>query len=125
MGRLPGKYSKANPPPSGRYFSNVNMDELEPLLEYMRKLAEKYNVSVSSVALNYVICKGIRILLWSMQNLLVFSGVIPLGGARDGKQAEQNAGAFGWRLTAEEIADLENYPVTPSASFWNRFWQHG
>jgi aryl-alcohol dehydrogenase-like predicted oxidoreductase len=59
MGRLTGKYSKANPPPSGRGFSNVDMGELEPLLESMRRIADKRNVSVSSIALNYVICKGI------------------------------------------------------------------
>ena len=58
MGRLTGKYSKANPPPSGRGFSNVNMTELEPLLEAMRRIAAERNVSVSSVALNYVVCKG-------------------------------------------------------------------
>lgn len=58
MGRLTGKYSKANPPPAGRGFSNVNMDELEPVLETMRRIANTHNVSVSSVALNYVICKG-------------------------------------------------------------------
>jgi hypothetical protein len=58
MGRLTGKYSKANPPPAGRGFSNVNMEELEPLLETMRRIANNRNVSVSSIALNYVICKG-------------------------------------------------------------------
>jgi aryl-alcohol dehydrogenase-like predicted oxidoreductase len=109
MGRLTGKYSKANPAPSGRHFSNVSMDELEPLLETMRRIADKYNVSISSVALNYVICKG----------------VIPLGGARDAKQAEQNAGALGWRLTNAEITELESHPITPNTPFWNRFWQHG
>ncbi|CAF0988809.1 unnamed protein product [Rotaria sp. Silwood1] len=109
MGRLTGKYSEANPPPTGRHFSNVNMSELEPILETMRRIANKHSVSVSSVALNYVICKG----------------VIPLGGARDGKQAEQNAGALGWRLTNEEIAELESHKFTPIHSFWHRFWQHG
>jgi aryl-alcohol dehydrogenase-like predicted oxidoreductase len=59
MGRLTGKYSKANPPPNGRNFSNISLDELEPLLESMRRIAEKRNVSVSSIALNYVVCKGI------------------------------------------------------------------
>ncbi|CAF0920565.1 unnamed protein product [Rotaria sordida] len=101
--------SAANPPPSGRHFSNINMNELEPILETMRRIANKYNVSVSSVALNYVICKG----------------VIPLGGARDAKQAEQNAGALGWRLTNEEIVELESHPFTPANAFWQRFWQHG
>ena len=54
-----------------------------------------------------------------------FKGVIPLGGARDGKQAEENAGALGWRLTNEEITELESHPFTPTTSFWHRFWQHG
>jgi aryl-alcohol dehydrogenase-like predicted oxidoreductase len=63
MGRLTGKYSKANPVPSGRHFSNINMDELEPVLETMRRIADKQNVSVSSVALNYVICKGMESLI--------------------------------------------------------------
>ena len=58
MGRLTGKYSKDNPVPSGRHFTNVSMDELEPLLVTMRRIADEHNVSVSSVALNYVICKG-------------------------------------------------------------------
>jgi len=109
MGRLTGKYSRANPPPSNRAFSNVNMDELEPLLESMRRIADKRNISVSSVALNYVICKG----------------VIPLGGARDAKQAEQNAGALGWRLTNEEITELESHHVNPNQTFFNKFWQKG
>lgn len=60
MGRLTGKYSKDNPPPAGRHFSDVDMNQLEPLLETMKRFANKYNVSVSSVALNYVICKGKR-----------------------------------------------------------------
>ncbi|CAF1233070.1 unnamed protein product [Adineta steineri] len=96
MGRLTGKYSIANPPPKGRNFSNVSMEELEPLLESMRAIAEKRHVSV-----------------------------IPLGGARDGKQAEQNAGALGWRLTNEEISQLESHHVTPNLTFFNRMWQHG
>ncbi|CAF3822132.1 unnamed protein product, partial [Rotaria sordida] len=51
--------------------------------------------------------------------------VIPLGGARDAKQAEQNTGALGWRLTNEEIAELESYRFNPANAFWQRFWQHG
>ncbi|CAF4654121.1 unnamed protein product [Rotaria sp. Silwood1] len=109
MGRLTGKYSQANSLPANRNLSKINMDELEPLLESMRCIADKRNVSVSSVALNYVICKG----------------VIPLGGARNGKQAEQNAGALGWRLTNEEIARLESHHINPKLSFLNRFLQRG
>ena len=69
MGRLTGKYSEENPPPPGRHFSDVSMAELKPLLETMRRIGDKYNVSVSSVALNYVICKGME---YSM--LLLYRG---------------------------------------------------
>lgn len=51
--------------------------------------------------------------------------MIPLGGARDAKQAEQNAGALGWRLSEAEIKELESHHVTPNLSIFNRFWQHG
>ncbi|CAF1224338.1 unnamed protein product [Rotaria sordida] len=75
MGRLTGKYSKANSFPASRGFSHVS--------------------------------------------------VIPLGGARDGKQAEQNSGALGWRLTNEEISQLESYQINPKVSFFHRLIQHG
>jgi aryl-alcohol dehydrogenase-like predicted oxidoreductase len=109
MGLLTGKYSKENPIPANRNFFEVSIDELEPLTDAMRRIGEQHNVSVSSVALNYVICKG----------------VIPIGGARDAKQAEENAGALGWRLTKEEITELESYHVNRKIPFMVRFWQHG
>jgi aryl-alcohol dehydrogenase-like predicted oxidoreductase len=49
------------------------MEQLEPLLDVMRKLASKYEVPTSAIAINWVIQKG----------------AIPLGGARDAHQAEQ------------------------------------
>ena len=58
MGRLTGKYSKTNPIPSNRSYSSMKIDEIEPLIENMRSIADKHNVSISAVALNYVICKG-------------------------------------------------------------------
>ena len=56
-------------------FSNqsVSWDEMDPLLSEMRTLAEKYNVTMSAVALNWVICKG----------------AIALGGARNAKQSTE------------------------------------
>jgi aryl-alcohol dehydrogenase-like predicted oxidoreductase len=43
------------------------------------------------VALNWVICKG----------------ALPIPGAKNAGQAFENAGALGWRLTAEEVARLD------------------
>ena len=56
----------------------------------MRGLATKYDVSVSAIALNWVISMG----------------AVPLGGARNARQAEQNAKAASFRLTEEEMQSL-------------------
>jgi len=45
----------------------------------------------AEVALNWVICKG----------------AIPIPGAKTGNQAMLNAGALGWRLSDDEIAELD------------------
>ncbi|KAG0075126.1 hypothetical protein BGZ93_004659 [Podila epicladia] len=106
MGRLSGKYSAANPPPSGRSFSNYPMEELVPLLTVMEKIAKAHDTPMTSVALNYTICKG----------------TIPLGGARNPEQARQNAKALGWRLSDAEIAELDAVALVGESGF---FWQHG
>ncbi|KAJ9116566.1 hypothetical protein QFC20_000498 [Naganishia adeliensis] len=105
QGRLTGKYSAANPPPSGRRFSNMPMEQLEPLLDAMRGIAAKYDVPVSAVALNWVIAKG----------------AIPLGGAKNRQQAEQNAKALTFTLTDEEVEELASKSFKGKTSFW----QHG
>jgi diketogulonate reductase-like aldo/keto reductase len=46
----------------------------------------------SQVALNWLICKG----------------ALPIPGAKNAKQAEQNTGAKSWRLTAEEVKALDD-----------------
>ncbi|KAF9186900.1 hypothetical protein BGZ51_001690 [Haplosporangium sp. Z 767] len=106
MGRLSGKYSAENPPPSNRRFSNYPMTELKPLLSVMERIAKEHDVPMTAVALNYTICKG----------------TIPLGGARNPEQARQNAKAFGWRLSDKEIEDLESVALIGSTGL---IWQHG
>jgi aryl-alcohol dehydrogenase-like predicted oxidoreductase len=94
MGRLTGKYSSSNPVPKGRKFSSgFSWEQLDPLISQMRTLAKKYDVSISAIALNWVICKG----------------AIPLGGARNGKQARENAKATEFRLTEEEVGELGRF----------------
>nr|XP_019010908.1 auxin-induced protein [Kwoniella pini CBS 10737]OCF49689.1 auxin-induced protein [Kwoniella pini CBS 10737] len=91
MGRLTGKYNASNPIPSGRRFSNqYTWEQIAPLIEYMQTLSEKYTVSISAIALNWVISKG----------------AIPLGGARNAKQAGENAKALTFSLTSEEVKEL-------------------
>ena len=56
-----------------RFGGSLTWEQMDPLLTEMRSLAEKYDVPMSAIALNWVICKG----------------AIPLGGARNAEQAEQ------------------------------------
>jgi len=49
-------------------------------------------------------------------NWLVLRGAVPLVGAKNARQVEENAGALGWSLTAEEAAYLESVAES---------WPHG
>lgn len=108
MGRLTGKYSRENPPPSGRRFGKYPMDQLMPLLDKLREVAKRHDVSCSAVALKWVIQKG----------------AIPLGGVKNARQADENAKAASeaWALTEEEMRELEGLALEGST---NWMWQHG
>jgi diketogulonate reductase-like aldo/keto reductase len=44
-------------------------------------------------------------------NWLMRQGALPIPGAKTGKQAVANAGAFGWDLTDEEFAQLDKLKI--------------
>jgi len=102
MGRLTGKYSKENPPKGNRKFSKFSMEELEPLLEKLREIAKAHNKTVSQVSINWCICKE----------------TIPIVGIKNKQQAEDNLGALGWRLTEQEVADLDKFTKQSKWSMW-------
>ncbi|WVQ82343.1 hypothetical protein IAT38_004471 [Cryptococcus sp. DSM 104549] len=107
MGRLTGKYNEKNPIPSGRRFSSqYTWDQLAPLIAELGTIASKYGVTHSAVALNWVIRKG----------------AIPLGGARNASQAEQNAKATTFSLEDEEVERLSKLGFSGKTS-WG--WQRG
>lgn len=66
-------------------------DEIETLMSVMQNIANKRQKTISQVALNYIMCKG----------------VIPIPGARNVAQLNDNIGAMGWRLTKNDIDELE------------------
>jgi aryl-alcohol dehydrogenase-like predicted oxidoreductase len=105
MGRLTGKYDSKNPPPGSRRFANYSMERLDPLIKQLRELGSKYNKSPAQIALNWCICKG----------------TIPIPGAKNAKQATDNAGALGFRLTKEELTSLDKLGEIGSTNIW----QHG
>ena len=92
-GLLTGKYNADYPPPGsrGRLYTFL-LPKIGPLLKVMTEIGQDHGgKSNSQVALNWVICKG--------------GLVIP--GAKNAEQAEQNAGALGWKLTEQEMARLD------------------
>ncbi len=92
QGLLTGKYSPRNPPPGMRRFISGNaMDRLEPLLARLRQVGQVRGKTPSQVALNWLIVKG----------------AVPIPGAKNLRQAQENAGALGWRLTEEEVQSLD------------------
>jgi aryl-alcohol dehydrogenase-like predicted oxidoreductase len=110
QGRLTGKYSAGNPPPGKRNFSDYPMAEIEPLLAELRRIGARYgDKTPSQVALNWVICKG----------------AVPIPGAKNQQQAEQNAGALGWRLSPEDMQALDRVSKPGRRGLMHRIWQHG
>lgn len=94
MGLLTGKYSAENPPGGsrGRRYSRQFLRGLQPLLERMQAIGVAHGGrTLAQVALNWVIAKG----------------ALPIPGAKNARQADDNAGATGWALAGEEIAALD------------------
>lgn len=94
MGVLTGKYTASNPPGGfrSRRYSRQLLERVEPLLSEMRKIgSDRGGKTLSQIAVNWVLCKG----------------ALPIPGAKNHRQAEENAGAFGWRLTESEVARLD------------------
>jgi aryl-alcohol dehydrogenase-like predicted oxidoreductase len=95
MGMLTGKYTPENPP-SGHRQQKYNREflmRIKPLLDGLRQIGEdRGGKTPAQVALNWTICKG----------------TLPIPGAKNGHQAEMNAGALGWRLTSSEMDRLDD-----------------
>jgi diketogulonate reductase-like aldo/keto reductase len=56
---------------------------------------------------------------------LIAKGSVPIPGAKNRDQAEQNAGALGWQLTEEEVAALDAVALVGKRGIAQRVWQHG
>lgn len=110
QGRLTGKYSAANPPPGKRRFSAHPMQRVDAVVAVLRRIGAAHDGHTpSQVALNWLIAKG----------------AVPIPGAKNRRQAEENAGALGWSLTDAELAALDAASLEGKRSLQSYFWQHG
>jgi aryl-alcohol dehydrogenase-like predicted oxidoreductase len=93
-GILSGKYTPENLPPGmrRRRYSRERIAAMQPLVGLLKEIGEAHNGKTrSQVALNWLLCKG----------------ALPIPGAKNPAQAQENAGALGWRLTEAEVAVLD------------------
>ncbi len=72
-------------------FSANGLSKIEPLINQLKQLGDKYQKTVVQVALNWLIAQG---------------NVIPIPGAKNARQAQENAGAMGWQLSPEDVEQL-------------------
>jgi aryl-alcohol dehydrogenase-like predicted oxidoreductase len=110
QGRLTGKYTVDNPPPKTRTFSNYPMASVDRIVEILRRIGEAHGGRTpSQVALAWIIAKG----------------AVPIPGAKSRRQAEENAGALGWRMDDAEVAALDAAAFYGKRGVSQRVWQHG
>ncbi|XP_065863110.1 pyridoxal reductase, chloroplastic isoform X2 [Euphorbia lathyris] len=92
LGMLTGKYTSSTLPfgPRALLFKQI-LPGLDPLLSALREIAERRHKTIPQVAINWCICNG----------------AIPIPGVKSVKQAKENLGALGWRLSSDELLQLE------------------
>lgn len=93
-GILTGKYSANNVPSGFRSwrYNKSYLTKVEPLLHALEEIGEAHaSMTPARVALNWLMCKG----------------AVPIPGARNVKQAQDNAGSLGWRLSIDEVNRLD------------------
>lgn len=95
-GMLTGKYFAQNRP--GGFFRRIlpqynrkTLDAIQPVIHLLRQIGERYSKTPSQVSLR-----------WLIENPIV----LPIPGAKNGKQAMDNAGALAFSLTPEEVGSL-------------------
>jgi aryl-alcohol dehydrogenase-like predicted oxidoreductase len=94
QGILTGKYTPRQPLPGirGWRYGRSLLEKVQPLLGLMVEIGQAHGgKSAGQVALNWVICKG----------------ALPIPGAKNLRQAQENLGALGWRLVEAEMAALD------------------
>jgi len=95
QGLLTGKYTGQEKPSGARRldprFKPSGMTQISPIMNALQELAETYQKTPAQIALNWLITQG----------------AIPIPGAKNANQAQQNAGALGWQLDSEDIQTLD------------------
>ena len=98
-GLLTGKYHAGRKPEDevrkgGKNFRDENLAEIGKLVAVLKEVGDKHGKSPGQVALN-----------WLMRQA---GTVVPIPGAKNPAQAEENAGAAGWTLADGEVRRISD-----------------
>ena len=98
QGVLTGKYSPENIPngdvrEGNELFAPKNLEKAKEILSMLKSLGEKYSKTPAQIALNWLASK---------------KDVIPIPGAKNSKQAMENADSVSFKLTGREISEMES-----------------
>lgn len=88
------KFNEGDTRPSSIYYQEPNLSEILKFTDKLRKIADERNVTVSQLVLN-----------WTIQQPGI---TCALAGARNATQVVENVKASEFRLTAEEINNINN-----------------
>lgn len=93
LGLLTGKYTESGPFPQGlrKGLFRELLPQVKPVLGCLQEIGKSRHKTPSQVALNWCMAKG----------------TIPIPGAKNVRQAQDNIGALGWSLNLGEIDELD------------------
>ena len=79
-------------------FRTLRREKVEPLFQVLDEIATAHEKTLSQVALNWLLSQDPR--------------VIPIPGAKNARQARENSGALGWRLTPAECNRISQAEIS-------------
>jgi aryl-alcohol dehydrogenase-like predicted oxidoreductase len=75
-----------------RTYNREYLAKIQPLIGLLKEVGQEHGGKTpAEVSLNWLICKG----------------AIPIPGAKNLKQVQDNLGALGWRLSDAEVTKLD------------------
>lgn len=109
LGLLTGKYTQKTDLPKGlrKVALGSMLPRVQPLLGCLKAIAAEKDKTMAQVAINWCICKG----------------TLPIPGAKNLTQAQQNTGALGWHLTEAEVTELDTASAACSKQMVQNIFQ--
>ncbi len=96
QGVLTGKYRPGDRPTGirrfGRYYRRDGLQKVQPVVALLREIGERYSKTPAQVALRWIIQK---------------ESILPIPGAKNGRQAASNAEALSFTLVGAEMEALD------------------